>query len=110
MAKKPRRRKHVPQRTCVACRATRPKRELIRVVRTPEGEVVVDERGKRNGRGAYLCAQRVCWEEALRRGRLDAALQISIETAALAMLKAYAERLPERLEAVQDEFRSAFGG
>lgn len=92
-------RKHVPQRTCVACRTVRPKRELIRIVRTPEGGVVVDERGKRNGRGAYLCAQRVCWEEALRKQRLEAALRIALDEATEAMLRAYAEGLPDRLEA-----------
>jgi predicted RNA-binding protein YlxR (DUF448 family) len=61
-AKKPQGRKglrpkHVPRRTCVACRETDAKRQLIRLVRTPEGTVEVDPTGKRNGRGAYLCAR-----------------------------------------------------
>ncbi len=99
MAKAPGRLKRIPQRTCVACRALRPKRELVRIVRTTEGEVVVDERGKRNGRGAYLCAQRVCWEEALKRRRLEAALRISLDEVTTAMLLAYAQALPERLAA-----------
>lgn len=99
MAKSSGRHKHVPQRTCVACRTVRPKREMVRIVRTPEGEVVVDERGKQNGRGAYLCAQRVCWEEALRRQRLAAALHVSLDEATTARLQAYAQALPERLAA-----------
>jgi predicted RNA-binding protein YlxR (DUF448 family) len=46
------RRKHIPQRRCVACRQVQSKREMIRLVRTPEGELVIDETGKRNGRSA----------------------------------------------------------
>ncbi|MCX7856198.1 MAG: YlxR family protein [Anaerolineae bacterium] len=92
------RRKHIPQRTCVACRAVRPKRALIRIVRTPQGEVRVDERGKQSGRGAYLCAQRVCWEEALKRHRLDTALRVALDEATVEALWAYAQSLPERLE------------
>jgi predicted RNA-binding protein YlxR (DUF448 family) len=57
------RRKHVPQRTCVACRQVKPKRELIRVVRAADGTVHVDETGKAHGRGAYLCRDRACWEK-----------------------------------------------
>jgi len=92
------RRKHIPQRTCVACRTVRPKRQLIRIVRTPEGEVRIDDRGKQSGRGAYLCAQRVCWEEALKRHRLDAALRGTLDEATIETLRAYAQSLPERLE------------
>ena len=47
--------KKIPMRMCVACREMKPKKELIRVVRTPEGEVLLDPTGRRNGRGAYLC-------------------------------------------------------
>jgi len=57
--------KHVPQRTCVACRQVKSKRELIRVVRVLDGRVLVDETGKANGRGAYLCRDRACWEKAV---------------------------------------------
>lgn len=47
--------RHVPMRTCVICRQKRPKRDLLRVVRTPEGEVVMDPTGRMNGRGGYVC-------------------------------------------------------
>jgi hypothetical protein len=86
-------RKHVPQRTCVACRTSRPKRELVRVVRTPEGNVVVDETGKRNGRGAYLCPKRACWETALSRGLLNRALRTNVTEDAMARLAEYAADL-----------------
>lgn len=59
------RRKHVPQRMCVACRQSQAKRTLVRIVKTPAG-VLVDETGKMPGRGAYLHADPVCWEEGLR--------------------------------------------
>ncbi len=98
MAQPSGRRKHIPQRTCVACRAVRPKRQLIRIVRTPEGEIRVDDRGKQSGRGAYLCAQRVCWEEALKRRRLDTALRMTLDEATIETLRAYAQSLPEHLE------------
>ncbi|MDZ4278250.1 MAG: YlxR family protein [Dehalococcoidia bacterium] len=86
------RQKHVPQRTCVGCRTTSSKREFTRVVRTPEGAVEVDATGRRNGRGAYLCAQRSCWEEALTRDRLARALRTEIPSEARQELLRYAER------------------
>ena len=101
MGKKRGPRKHIPQRTCVACGALRPKRELIRVVRTPEGAVVVDERGKQNGRGAYLCAQQSCWDRALTQRRLSAALQIVLDDTVVSALRLYAQALPERLQAAE---------
>ena len=67
--------KHVPQRTCIACRSHDAKRGLVRVVRTTEGTVEVDETGKKNGRGAYLCRYRDCWEAGVDRKTLDNALK-----------------------------------
>lgn len=95
MTKRSRRRKHVPRRTCVACRTMRPKRELVRVVRTPEGDVTVDETGKRSGRGAYLCPRRSCWETALARGQLDRALRVKVTADDETRLREYATGLPE---------------
>lgn len=97
MGKKPGRRRHIPQRTCVGCNAVRPKREMVRIVRVPEGDVLVDETGKLNGRGAYLCRQRECWERALARKRLEQALNISLTEAALERLRDYLELLPPAL-------------
>ena len=72
------RRKHIPLRSCIACREKLPKRELIRIVRTPEGTFEVDPEGKRAGRGAYLCRKRQCSETALTPGRLSQALKAKV--------------------------------
>lgn len=79
--KSPGRRKHIPQRTCVVCRRTMDKRDLVRIVNSPEEGVVVDPTGKRNGRGAYLCHQASCWERALTTDVLSRALRTTITEA-----------------------------
>jgi len=71
--------KHMPQRTCVACRQVKAKRELIRLVHIPGGRVEVDTSGKKAGRGAYLCRARECWEMGLKGGRLGYALRTNID-------------------------------
>lgn len=83
--------RHVPQRTCVACRQARAKRELVRIVRTVDGSVLIDPTGKKSGRGAYLCSQPDCWNAALKRGVLPRALKIDVVPAEdLSALSAYA--------------------
>lgn len=93
-AQKPRQ-KHVPVRTCIACRQPQGKRALIRIVRTPAGVVQVDLTGKQAGRGAYLCRERRCWETALHSQRLNAALKTILTPESVAALQAYAATLPE---------------
>jgi predicted RNA-binding protein YlxR (DUF448 family) len=93
-AKKPPKPRHVPQRTCIACKQVRPKRELIRVVRTPDGHVELDATGKKSGRGAYLCAKRSCWEPALSRGKLEHEFELTLLAEDRAALEAFAETLP----------------
>ena len=66
---------HVPERTCVICGSKTAKRDLVRVVLTPDGECTIDETGKRSGRGAYLCHLDTCWDRALNGGRLSYALR-----------------------------------
>lgn len=85
--------KHIPQRTCVACREINEKKTLIRVVRTPEG-VCIDPTGRKPGRGAYLHDTKECWEKALKRGALDHALKAEITQEELEVLKAHMEALP----------------
>ena len=85
--------KHVPQRTCVACRTTGAKRGLVRVVRTASGTVEVDEMGKKPGRGAYLCRTRECWNKALKSKVLEYALKTAITSEDKAALQAYADTL-----------------
>lgn len=63
--------KKVPVRQCVGCREHKPKPELIRVVRSPEGEVSLDFKGKKPGRGAYLCPQPECLKKARRSKALE---------------------------------------
>ena len=86
--------RHVPQRTCIVTRQTGDKRRLIRLVRTPEGRVEVDATGKRNGRGAYLTADRAVWERALGSNTLAHALKVEIVPEDMVALRAYAETLP----------------
>ena len=87
--------KHIPQRTCVGCRQVRPKREMIRLVRTPTEGVLIDRSGKRAGRGAYLCPKRRCWETALSKGHLAQALKTTLTVEEQAMLRAFGQSLAE---------------
>ena len=86
--------KHVPLRTCVQCRQVRSKRELIRIVRTPQGTIEMDERGKAAGRGAYLCRNQACWKGAIRQGRLERALKTKLSAADKERLWEYGQQLP----------------
>src|SRR4051812_51069 len=70
--------KHIPLRTCVACHETKSKRELLRIVRTPDGHVVIDATGKKSGRGAYLCARLSCWQQAMKTKKLEHEFEIAI--------------------------------
>jgi predicted RNA-binding protein YlxR (DUF448 family) len=88
--KKGTRPKHVPQRTCIACRQKDAKRSYVRLVRTPELRVEVDPTGKRNGRGAYLCPRRGCWQRALDSRAIDHALKVQLDEANRAALNEYA--------------------
>ncbi|MBX5476012.1 MAG: YlxR family protein [Clostridia bacterium] len=83
--------KRVPQRTCIGCGTSDAKRALIRVVRTPEGAVIVDPTGKRNGRGAYVCSLD-CFDRAAG-GRLEHALKVSIPRETVAALREDVARL-----------------
>ena len=93
-AKQSQRPRHVPQRTCIVCRQVRPKRELIRVVRSPDGHMLLDPTGKKSGRGAYLCARRACWEPALHQGRLEREFEMAIPAEDRPALEAYLASLP----------------
>ena len=93
MARKLRKQKHVPQRTCIGCRETLPKRSLIRVVRSSDG-VRIDPSGKLPGRGAYLHDRRSCWERGLQ-GSLSKALKTELTDEDRAQLTAFLDSLPE---------------
>src|SRR5262245_55043274 len=87
--------KRIPQRTCVVCSSTATKRELLSIVRTPTGEVVLDPTGKANGRGAYLCHRVECWDSALKRDRLSIALKVKVSPEARQSLAVFAAGLNE---------------
>ena len=70
--------KKIPMRQCIGCREMKPKQELIRVVRPPEGELTVDFRGKMNGRGAYVCPDTACLKKAVKSKALERALEVSV--------------------------------
>ena len=70
--------KHVPQRTCIVCRQTKPKQDLIRLVHTIDGKVEIDLSGREVGRGAYLCRNRECFEKMLVGNQLERALRMKI--------------------------------
>jgi uncharacterized protein len=70
----------IPMRMCTGCRERREKRELIRVVRTPEGIVTIDKTGRKNGRGAYICRDSLpCLEKAVKTKMLERSLETAIE-------------------------------
>lgn len=79
--------KKIPMRVCVGCNEMKPKREMIRVIRTPQEEILLDETGKQNGRGAYLCKAQECLEKALKRKGLERSLKIKVPAETIAKLK-----------------------
>ena len=87
--------KKIPMRQCLGCREMKPKRELMRVVRSPEGAVALDLRGKANGRGAYICRSADCLKRAVKSNALARALETEIP--------------PEVLESLLKEMEEADG-
>ncbi len=70
--------KKIPMRQCLGCREMKPKRELVRVVRSPQGELSIDFRGKAPGRGAYVCHDSACLKQALRSRAIERSLDTPI--------------------------------
>lgn len=86
--------KKVPMRKCIGCGEMKDKKALIRVLKTPEGEIVLDATGRKNGRGAYLCACRECLEKAVKSRGIERSLKMSVPQ------EVY-EKLKKELEAVE---------
>lgn len=80
--------KKIPQRQCVGCRTMHDKRDLIRVVKSPEGVISLDSRGKMPGRGAYVCNDPACLAKARKSKALERALTVSIDAAVYDALEA----------------------
>lgn len=86
--------KHVPERTCVACRKILPKQSLVRLVKTDEG-LQLDEKGKIAGRGAYLHNIRECWKTALENHSLEKSLRMTLTEEDKANFEKWMNNLPE---------------
>lgn len=78
--------KKIPMRQCMGCRERKPKKELIRVVRSPEGTVSLDFKGKAPGRGAYICPNSECLKKAIRSKALDRNLEVTVPPEVLEQL------------------------
>lgn len=70
--------KKIPMRMCTGCLEMKPKKELIRIVKTPDGNVVVDTTGKQSGRGAYICRNKECLEKSFKTKKLNKSLNTAI--------------------------------
>ena len=79
--------KKIPQRTCLGCQSKKDKRELLRIVRSPEGEIAIDPTGKKPGRGAYICNDLECLNKVIKSKRLEKNLETTISPEVYALLK-----------------------
>ncbi|MBE6801302.1 MAG: YlxR family protein [Ruminococcaceae bacterium] len=70
--------KKIPMRKCLGCNEMKPKKELIRAVKSPQGEISLDLTGKKSGRGAYICPDKDCFDKARKGKRLERALETKI--------------------------------
>lgn len=85
--------KKIPQRQCIGCGEMKNKREMIRVLRTPEGEFTLDATGRKNGRGAYLCRSVECFQKAVRGKGLERSFKMAIPKEVYETLEKEMERL-----------------
>ena len=70
--------KKVPLRKCLGCMSSFPKKDLVRVLKTPNGEVIIDLSGKKSGRGAYICKDKACLKKAIKSKRIQSNLEVEI--------------------------------
>lgn len=88
--------KKIPMRQCVGCREMKPKRELLRIIRTPEDEILADATGKKNGRGAYICPDRECLQKAIKGRGLERSLKMAVPPDIYQAFEKEIERLENR--------------
>ncbi len=91
--------KKIPMRMCVGCREMKPKKELIRVVRAPDGSVSMDPVGKKPGRGAYVCRNAACLQRAIKQRQLERQLEVQLTEEVAAQLQQELDNLPLTQEA-----------
>lgn len=85
--------KKVPLRQCLGCGEMKSKKEMLRIIRTAEGEVFLDVTGKKNGRGAYICKDAGCLEKARKKKALDRSLKIEISDEVYELLKGELDKI-----------------
>ena len=104
--------RHTPQRSCIGCRAVRDKRDLVRIVHTPDDRYVLDATGKAAGRGAYVCPSAACLGQAVKRKSFDRAFRRSVPRDAVAALESSIQEYVRAGTgaAVEGEGRKAEGG
>ena len=85
--------KKVPQRQCIGCGEMKNKKEMIRILKTPEGEFVVDATGRKNGRGAYICPSMDCFKKAVKSRGLERSFKMAIPKEVYESLKKEMEQL-----------------
>ena len=93
----------IPMRMCVGCREMKPKRELLRVVRSPEGEISFDLTGRKPGRGAYVCRSAACLNLAIRKKQLERAFSAAVSDEVRDSLLGQIADLPAPAEKASDE-------
>lgn len=86
--------KKIPMRMCVGCREMKPKKELIRVVRAPDGSVSMDPVGKKPGRGAYVCRNAACLQRAIKQRQLERQLEVQLTEEVAVQLRQELDSLP----------------
>ncbi len=86
----------IPMRQCIGCKEMKSKREMIRVLRTTENEIVLDDTGRKNGRGAYLCKDPACFQQAVRSRGLERSLKTAIPAEVYESLEKEIEKLAEK--------------
>lgn len=79
--------KKIPQRKCIGCRGSFDKNTLLRIVKTPEGDILVDSTGKLNGRGAYICRNEKCFDMAYKKKQLEYAFKEKVDSSVYERLK-----------------------
>ncbi|WP_394926458.1 RNase P modulator RnpM [uncultured Robinsoniella sp.] len=85
--------KKAPMRKCIGCQEMKNKKEMMRVLKTPEDELIIDTTGKKNGRGAYLCFSKECFEKAVKSKGLERSLKMSIPQSVYEGLKKEIEHI-----------------
>ncbi len=88
--------KKIPLRKCTGCQEMKNKKEMIRILRTSEGEIVLDATGRKNGRGAYVCRSMECFEKAVRNKGIERSLKVKVPEETYGDLKKEIESIEKR--------------